>query len=87
MSERHAENMMLGSYREEKCILCSKDDRGSASKDRLIPKRRQAFLLNHRKARLLVCYTTSEIINSDHQLDLHNTEQSGERGNKKLKED
>lgn len=43
------------------------------------------FLLNHRKASLLVCYATSDIINSDHQLDLHNTEQTGERGNKKFK--
>jgi hypothetical protein len=85
MNERHAKTMMLGSHREEKRILCSKDDRGSASKDRQIPKSRQAFLPNHRKAWLLVCNTTSDIIASDHHLDLHNTEQTGERGNKKIK--
>ncbi len=50
MNEIHAETMMLGSYSEEKCILCSKDDRGPPSKDSQIPKCRQAFLLNHRKA-------------------------------------
>jgi len=82
MNERHAETMMLGSYSEGKYILFSKDDRGPASKDRQC---RQAFLLNHRKAWLLVCYATSDIINSDHKLDLHNTEQTGERGNKKFK--
>jgi hypothetical protein len=85
MNETHAETMMLGSYSEGKCILCSKDDRGPASKDRQIPECRQALLLNHRKAWLLVCYATSDIINSDHQLDLHNAEQTGERGNKKFK--
>lgn len=85
MNKRHAETMMLGSYSEEKCILCSKDDRGPASEDRQIPKCRQAFLLNHRKEWLPVCYTASDIINSDRQLDLHHTEQTGERGNKNFK--